>query len=321
MIYIILLLLSFTLTYFIKNYYIKNAILDEVNERSSHTVPTPHGGGIALAITWLVGLGYLYFTSQIEADLFYALSVGVIISVVSFFDDIYELSAKLRMIVQSVVAMLGLFCLGGFESLEFGLFSIENQIITNVFAFLLIVWFINLYNFLDGINGYAGSEALFLAVAGFLLFGGGHFLVLGVAVLGFLYWNFNKAKIFMGDVGSTLLGYNVAIFTLYYAHQESTNLWVWIVLFGVFWFDATLTLVRRKLNGEKLSQAHKKHAYQRLTQAKWSHFKVTNYMIGLNIVLFLMVYFIGNIAVSFTISLLLLYLVYIFVDSKKKFEK
>jgi len=321
MIYIILLLLSFTLTYFIKNYYIKNAILDEVNERSSHTVPTPHGGGIALAITWLVGLGYLYFTSQIEADLFYALSVGVIISVVSFFDDIYELSAKLRMIVQSVVAMLGLFCLGGFESLEFGLFSIENQIITNVFAFLLIVWFINLYNFLDGINGYAGSEALFLAAAGFLLFGGGHFLVLGVAVLGFLYWNFNKAKIFMGDVGSTLLGYNVAIFTLYYANQESTNLWIWIVLFGVFWFDATLTLVRRKLNGEKLSQAHKKHAYQRLTQAKWSHFKVTNYMIGLNIVLFLMVYFIGNIAVSFTISLLLLYLVYIFVDSKKKFEK
>lgn len=320
MIYILLLLISFTLTYFIKNYYIKNAILDEVNERSSHTVPTPHGGGIALAITWFVGLGYLYVTSQIEADLFHALCVGVSISVVSFFDDIYELSAKLRMIVQSVVAMLGLFCLGGFESLEFGLFSIENQIITNVFAFLLIVWFINLYNFLDGINGYAGSEALFLAVAGFLLFGGGHFLVLGVAVLGFLYWNFNKAKIFMGDVGSTLLGYNVAIFTLYYANQEFTNLWVWIVLFGVFWFDATLTLVRRKLNGEKLSQAHKKHAYQRITQAKWSHFKVTNYMIGLNIVLFLMVYFISNIAIGFFITLILLYSAIKFVDNKKVFS-
>lgn len=320
MIYIILLLLSFTLTYFIKNYYIKNAILDEVNERSSHTVPTPHGGGIALAITWFVGLGYLYFTSQIEADLFYALSVGVIISVVSFFDDIYELSAKLRMIVQSVVAMLGLFCLGGFESLEFGLFSIENQIITNVFAFLLIVWFINLYNFLDGINGYAGSEALFLAVAGFLLFGGGHFLVLGVAVLGFLYWNFNKAKIFMGDVGSTLLGYNVAIFTLYYANQESTNLWVWIVLFGVFWFDATLTLVRRKLNGEKLSQAHKKHAYQRLNQSGWSHFKVTNYSIGVNIVLFTLAYFSTSIYISFGLALVVLYASMKFVDNKKAFS-
>lgn len=320
MIYIVLFLISFSLTYFIKNYYIKNAILDEVNERSSHTVPTPHGGGIALALTWFLGLLYLFIFDQIDTNLFYALLVGLIISVVSFFDDIYELSAKLRMIVQSVVAILGLVCIGGFESLEFGLFSIENQIITNIFAFLLIVWFINLYNFLDGINGYAGSEAVFLAVAGFLLFGGDHFLVLAVAVLGFLYWNFNKAKIFMGDVGSTLLGYNVAIFTLYYTNQESTNLWIWIVLFGVFWFDATVTLIRRKHNGEKLSQAHKKHAYQRLNQSGWSHFKVTNYSIIINIMLFLLVYFVSNIAIAFGISLLLLYGLMRFVDSKKSFK-
>jgi len=88
----------------------------------------------------------------------------------------------------------------------------------------MIIWFINLYNFLDGINGYAGSEAVFLAVAGFILFGGNHFLVLAMAVLGFLYWNWNKAKIFMGDVGSTLLGYNIAIFTIYYTNQEPTKL-------------------------------------------------------------------------------------------------
>jgi len=320
LIYLLLLLFSFAITYYIKNYYIKNAILDEVNERSSHTVPTPHGGGIALSITWFLGLGYLYFTSQIEADLFYALCIGVIISVVSFFDDIYELSAKLRMIVQSVVAILGLVCIGGFESLEFGLFSIENQIITSLFAFLLIVWFINLYNFLDGINGYAGSEAVFLVVAGFLLFGGEHFLVLTVAVLGFLYWNFNKAKIFMGDVGSTLLGYNVAIFTLYYSNQEPTNLWIWIVLFGVFWFDATVTLIRRKLNGEKLLQAHKKHAYQRLNQSGWSHYKVTNYSIGVNIMLFIIVYFSTNIYISFGLALVILYASMKFVDRKKAFK-
>ena len=320
MIYLVLFLISFSLTYFIKNYYIKNAILDEVNERSSHTVPTPHGGGIALALTWFLGLGYLYFTSQIDPQLFYALSVGVIISVVSFFDDIYELSAKIRMIVQSVVAILGLVCIGGFESLDFGLFSIENQIITNLFAFLLIVWFINLYNFLDGINGYAGSEAVFLALAGFLVFGGGHFLVLAVAVLGFLYWNFNKAKIFMGDVGSTLLGYNVAIFTLYYANEQASNLWIWIVLFGVFWFDATVTLIRRKLNGEKLSQAHKKHAYQRLNQSGWSHFKVTNYSIGVNIVLFSLVYFSTNTYISFGLALVVLYASMKFVDRKKAFS-
>ncbi|MCG3654148.1 MraY family glycosyltransferase [Aliarcobacter butzleri] len=320
MIYLILLLFSFLLTYFIKNYMIKKSLVASVNERSSHTVPTPHGGGIAIAITWFIGLFYLYFIGQIENNLFYALLFGAVISIVSFFDDIYELSPKLRLIIQAIVAIGGLYFLGGFETLTFGIFDIQNFIFTNIFAFFMIIWFINLYNFLDGINGYAGSEALFLAVAGFILFGGNHFLVLAVAVLGFLYWNWNKAKIFMGDVGSTLLGYNVAIFTIYYANQEPTNFWIWIILFSVYWFDATLTLIRRKLNKERLSQAHKKHAYQRLTQVGWSHYKVTNYSIGLNILLFAIVYFISNIFVAFLFSFVVLVLVMKFIDSKKAFE-
>jgi len=320
LIYVILLLISFSLTYLIKNYMIKKSLVATVNERSSHTVPTPHGGGIAIAITWFIGLFYLFFIGQIENNLFYALLCGAIISIVSFFDDIYELSPKLRLIIQAFVAVLGLYFLGGFKTLTFGIFDISSLILTNIFAFFMIIWFINLYNFLDGINGYAGSQALFLALAGFVLFGGNHFLVLAVATLGFLYWNWNKAKIFMGDVGSTLLGYNIAIFTIYYANQEATNFWIWIILFGVYWFDATLTLIRRKLNKEKLSQAHKKHAYQRLTQAGWSHYKVTNYSIGLNLILFLIVYFVSNIFVAFVLSMILLILSMKFVDSKKRFE-
>lgn len=320
MIYIVLFLISFLLTYFIKNYMIKKSLVASVNERSSHTVPTPHGGGIALSITWFIGLCYFYFMGEIEQNLFYALLFGFIISIVSFFDDIYELSPKLRLSIQAIVAIVGLYCLGGFDTLTFGIFDIQNPIFTNIFAFFMIIWFINLYNFLDGINGYAGSEALFLALAGFALFGGNHFLVLSVAVLGFLFWNWNKAKIFMGDVGSTLLGYNIAIFTIYYANQEPSNLWIWIILFSVYWFDATLTLIRRKLNKEKLSQAHKKHAYQRLTQSGWRHYKVTNYSIGLNLVLFSVVYFVSNIFIAFIITMVLLALTMKFVDSKKKFE-
>ena len=320
MIYIILLILSFLLTYFIKNYAIKKSLVAVVNDRSSHSVPTPHGGGIAIAVTWFLGLGYLFVTNEIDDTLFYALSFGVIISVLSFFDDIYELSPKLRLIVQASVAGFGIYFIGGLESINFGIFTIENQIITNIFAFFMIIWFINLYNFLDGINGYAGSEAVFLALAGFVLFGGGHFIVLAVAVLGFLFWNWNKAKIFMGDVGSTLLGYNIAIFALYYTNQEATNLWIWIILFGLFWFDATLTLIRRKFNGEKLSQAHKKHAYQRLTQAGWSHFKVTNYSILVNIILFAIVYFISNTFVAFVFALIFLGLIMKFVDRQKAFK-
>lgn len=319
MLYLVLFILSFTITYLIKNYAIKKSLVAEVNERSSHATPTPHGGGIAIALAWFIGLFYLYFYELIEPNLFYALLVGVVISLVSFFDDIYGLSPKVRLVTQSIVALGALVALGGFESLNFRIFTVENQAITNLFAFLLIVWYINLYNFLDGINGYAGSEAVFLSVAGFLLFGGVHFIVLTVAVLGFLFWNWNRAKIFMGDVGSTLIGYNVAIFTIYYANEQSENLWVWIILFGLFWFDATITLLRRKRNGEKLSQAHKKHAYQRLTQAGWSHYKVTNWSIFINCLLFAIVYFSQNIAVSFFAAIILLYSAIKFVDSKKNF--
>jgi Fuc2NAc and GlcNAc transferase len=317
--YFIVFLFTFLLTYLIKNYAIKKSLIASVNERSSHTIPTPHGGGIAISMTWFLGLTYLFLNDQIDSSLFYALLVGIIISVVSFFDDIYELSAKLRLIVQSIVAILGLYLLGGLDTVTFGIFDISFGIVINILAFFMIIWFINLYNFLDGINGYAGSEAVFLGIAGFMIFDDNHFLLLIVSALGFLFWNYNKAKIFMGDVGSTLLGYNIAIFTIYYANIESTNLWIWIILFGLFWFDATLTLIRRKLNNEKLSQAHKKHAYQRLTQAGWSHYKVTNWSIVINMILFCLVYFISNIFISFIISLVFLYTVMKFIDSKKSF--
>jgi Fuc2NAc and GlcNAc transferase len=224
MIYIVLLLLSFTLTYFIKEYAIKKSLVAQVNERSSHTVPNPHGGGIAIALTWFIGLCYLYITDGIDTSLFYAFSTGILISVVSFFDDLYELSPKIRLVIQSAVAVIGLVAIGGLKSIDLGLFTIENQFITNIFAFLLIVWYINLTNFIDGINGYVGSMFVFLGVAGLILVGDAYLGLLAVAVLGFLYWNWNKAKIFMGDVGSTLLGYNIAIITVYYSNIESSNL-------------------------------------------------------------------------------------------------
>ena len=319
MIYIILFLTSFSLTYLIKNYAIKKSLIDIPNDRSSHTIPTPHGGGIAIAITWFLGLIYLFFINEIDKTLFFTLLGGAVISVVSFFDDLYNLSPKIRLFTQSLVAISALYILGGLNSIDFGLFVIKNHIFTNTFAFFMIVWFINLYNFLDGINGYAGSEAVFLGLAGYILFSGNHFLVLIVSVLGFLYWNWNKAKIFMGDVGSTLLGYNVAIFTIYYANQNSKNLLIWLILFSLFWFDATLTLFRRWKNKEKLSQAHKKHAYQRLTQAGWSHLKVSTFAILLNTIIFCIVYFISNIYLDFLVTIILLYATIKFVDLKKQF--
>jgi UDP-N-acetylmuramyl pentapeptide phosphotransferase/UDP-N-acetylglucosamine-1-phosphate transferase len=320
MIYIILLLLSFALTYFIKEYAIKKSLVATVNERSSHSVPTPHGGGIAVSLTWFIGLIYLYINDQIDPSLFFALILGAVIAVVGLVDDIVELSPKLRMVLFTLVGASGLYIIGGLETITFGLFDISNSVVTSIFAMLLILWYVNLTNFIDGIDSYLSVKFIFLSVAGLLLFGAAHFAVLGVSVLGFLYWNWHKAKIFMGDVGSTLLGYTIAIITIYYANIESSNLWIWITLYALFWFDATVTLVRRLLNGEKPSVPHKKHAYQRLTQAGWSHSRVTLSALGLNLVIFALVYFIPNIAVSFVISLVLFYGAMRFVDSKKKFE-
>ena len=319
MIYIFLFIASFVLTYFIKEYSIKRSLLDIPNERSSHSVATPHGGGIAIALSWFFGISYLYFTNAIESSLYFALLVGAVISVVSYIDDIYHLSAKIRLVAQAGVALGGLYFLGGLTHIDLGIVTIENHFLTNIIAFFIIVWFINLYNFLDGIDGYAGSEAIFLALAGFLLFGNDVFVLLAASVGGFLVWNWDKAKIFMGDVGSTLLGYNVAVFSLYY-QNEGTSILVWFILFGVFFFDATLTLLRRFKNGEKLSEAHKKHAYQRLTQSGWSHEKVVLFSIALNCVLFFLLYMSANVFIAALLAVILLYSVIKYVDTKKAFE-
>ena len=319
MIYLALFLFSFMMTYFIKNYAIKNSHIAYVNERSSHSQPTPHGGGVAIAVTWFIGLFYLYVSDRIESELFYALLVGILLSVVSYLDDLFELSAKIRLVVHAIVAFLGLYVLGGFREIDLFFFTVTNPIISNLFAFFMFIWFINLYNFLDGIDGYAGSEALFLSLSGFVLFGGAYFLVLAAAVLGFLVWNWHRAKIFMGDVGSTLLGYNIAVFTIYYANEDAQNFWVWIILFGVFWFDATVTLLRRKRNAEKLSQAHKKHAYQRLVQYGWSHSKVVLASVFVNIVLFMILQTFSNIFLAFVVSIFFLYVIMRYIDRKKAF--
>lgn len=324
MIYLLVLFTSVFLTYLIRTYALKKSLLAIPNERSSHTTPTPHGGGIAIAVTWFLGLFYLFTCKEIEASLFYALMCGSLLSIVSYLDDLYELSPKLRLFVQAVVSIAGLYALGGLTKIDFGFWVLANPFITNILAFLGIIWFINLYNFLDGIDGYAGSEAIFLALAGWICFGGGHFLVLASSVAGFLVWNWHKAKIFMGDVGSTLLGYSIAIFALYY-QNNGTSIFVWLMLFGLFWFDATVTLWRRYRNGEKLSQAHRKHAYQRLVQTGYGHHKVVLYALCINFVLFILGYSAVTNSSHFLISafaatIIILYGVMRFVDKKKKFE-
>lgn len=318
MFYVLLFVLSALLTYAMREYAKRAALISHANERSSHSVPTPHGGGVAIALVWFGALSYLFFAGEIEPKLFYALMFGAFLAAVSFLDDIYELSPKLRLGVQALSAFGALYLIGGVDEINLYYFTLKETFIVNLFAFIALMWSINLYNFLDGIDGYAASEAIFLCLAGYLLFGESLFLVLLCSVGGFLLFNWQRASIFMGDVGSTLLGFNVAIFAFYFK-SEGGSLIIWLILFGLFWFDATLTLCRRYKKGEKLTQAHRKHAYQRLVQAGWSHQKVVLYGMGLNALLAALL-LIEKRALAFVFALILLYGAMRYVDSKKGFE-
>ncbi len=322
---LIVLFLSWILTGMYRSYAIRKSILDLPNERSSHTVSTPRGGGVAVVIAWFTGLIVLFLTNKIENRLFFALLSGAPLAFIGFIDDIYNLHPRIRLLVQMTSAFLGLLFLGGFDSLSIGLHGIGYYILFNVLAFIAILWSVNLFNFLDGIDGYISSEIIFIGISVWLLTGDSVALLMAAATLGFLFWNWEKAKIFMGDVGSTLLGYNVAIFAIFHQNNELSSIPVWLILTSVFWMDATVTLYRRIRNKEKLSVAHRKHAYQRIVQAGFSHQKTVIMAFILNLaglaLAALSVNYPAWQIVFLLVDLIMLFIVLKFIDKLKPFEK
>lgn len=312
MIYIALFFLSLVLTYAIRAYANKKAIFDIPNERSSHVIPVPRGGGLAIIIVFYTGL--IYFQESIDSKLFYALLCAIPIALISFMDDIVTLSSKIRFFVQSASAWMALYFLGGVSSIDFILFELHGGWL-NLIAFFTIIWLTNLYNFLDGIDGYAGSEAVMVGLGLFVFFHNPLGLVIVAASLGFLIFNWNKASIFMGDVGSATLGFIFAVFVFY--DTGGGSIYIWLILLSLFWFDATLTLIRRYRNGETITQAHKKHAYQRLTQSGWSHSRVVLFSIVFNLMFFVLLYFMENIWVVFMLNIIVLYVIMQLIDAKK----
>lgn len=283
-------LISWVLTLLVKKIAIRKSLMDIPGKRSSHEVPTPRGGGLAIVLIWLVGVLIFYLFGCIEKSLFLALYSGLILVIISFLDDILTLPYLVRLFFQLLGISLGVYFLGGIETIDFGLFQLSQSVILSVVGVLGLIWFVNLYNFLDGIDGYAAVEAIFISLALYFFTGNQILLLLAASVLGFLYWNWQRAKIFMGDVGSILLGYTLGILAVYYHTTSELSLLVFAILSSLFWFDATITLFRRAKNKEAVTQAHKKHAYQRIVQGGFSHQKTVLYSILLNIILFAFAY-------------------------------
>jgi Fuc2NAc and GlcNAc transferase len=259
-------------------------VLDVPNARSSHGVPTPRGGGVAIVVVTTAAVLLGAWRGVASANLSEALVVGgLAVAVVGFADDSRSLPAVIRLAVHCGAALWALLCLGGLPPLD-----IAGRVIVfgwsgYVLGILGIVWTLNLFNFMDGIDGIAASEAAFVALAGAVLTlvaagpsgVGLTGLVLAAACSGFLLWNWPPAKIFLGDVGSGYLGYVIVVLALAAAVDHPTALWTWLILGGAFFVDATVTLVRRSLRGERLYEAHRTHAYQWLAQRWHSHLRVT----------------------------------------------
>jgi len=273
----------------IRRHAIQRQIIDFPNERSSHSTPTPRGGGLSIVIVVLIGTLALAISANVPWNVAGAIIVGGFVALIGYIDDRGDLSPLTRGIAHLVSAIVGLALLGGMPTLDLGFTVLEWGLLGHVVGVVGIVWMTNLYNFMDGIDGLAASEAVFVfGVGGILLASSG---LTGLALLcaltvgssiGFLRWNWPPAKIFMGDVGSGFLGYLIAIVAIASGNQ-GFSLWVWLILVAAFFVDATVTLIRRVLRGEKWYSAHRSHAYQHLTQNWGSHLKVTLTVIALNL--------------------------------------
>jgi Fuc2NAc and GlcNAc transferase len=272
---------------------LRHNVLDLPNARSSHTTPTPRGGGLAIIVGIMLGLAIAGGRHLADSREILTVAVGVVaLGFAGWVDDTRGLRADRRLVVHVLVALWTLYMLGGLPNVRIGSGSLTLGAAGYLLGLVGIVWSINLFNFMDGIDGLAGSQAvlIFGVAAVWLVASGNHHLgsiavIVASAAAGFLVWNWPPAKIFMGDVGSGTLGYLVAALAISSENRGSVPLLTFAILGGVFVIDSTMTLVRRVAHGERATDAHRNHAYQRLSRAWGSHRPVTMAAAGLTCLL------------------------------------
>lgn len=253
------------------------------NERTLHKHNVPRGGGVAIALPFLVAVLVLYVAGELPLRWFLALFVGGgVLALVGFIDDVAEVSAKVRILLHAALAAWALGCLGGAPAVNLGFATVDLGVAgLPVFA-LAIIWMINLFNFVDGIDGMAASGSVFIcASAATLLFSrssaalGTPVAVLGAAALGFLCFNWPPARLFMGDTGSALQGYLFAVFVLISMRTGALSPWTWLILMGYFVGDTTTTTTLRILTVKRWWGTHRSHAYQNLARVWQDHRRMT----------------------------------------------
>ena len=282
---------SCSLTWLLRRYALARSIIDIPNARSSHTVPTPRGGGVAIVLSFLLALPVLALAGFLPWSVTWAmLGAGTGIAVLGFLDDHGHIAARWRLLGHFAASVWALYWLGGLPAITLLGLDLELGWLGHILAVFYLVWMLNLYNFMDGIDGIASVEAICSCLGACLLYWLAGFdsliilpLVLAMAVAGFLYWNFPPARIFMGDAGSGFLGIILGLLSLQAAWASPKLLWVWLILLGIFIVDATVTLIRRLLRGDKVYEAHRSHAYQFASRQYGRHLPVTLAVAAINL--------------------------------------
>jgi Fuc2NAc and GlcNAc transferase len=274
-------------------YAIDKGMLDEPGPRSSHIAPTPRGAGVVFFVGWVALLGTLHHYHMLHQHWLWIFSPVLFVGLAGFWEDHNGLPVAARFFIQCLCAAGSLILLkeGGGLLQDWLPFFIPLPVAFGLMIFTM-VWMVNLYNFMDGSDGMAAMQGMFIFFMGgwFLFQAGAPELAMiswGLVALlaGFLIWNWPVAQVFMGDCGSYFLGFLVSVFALISYKYFQVPLVAWIILTSLFWFDATITLVRRMLAGQKWYAPHRTHAYQRMLQHGWSHRKVLLSAMLVNVVL------------------------------------
>jgi len=271
--------MSFVLTRILIPVLQNRSLIDIPNERSSHVEPTPRGGGWAIVIP-VLGVMIYNTATGVWTPVGWAVIFGVmLLALVSWVDDVRTLGVKIRLLAQLISVALVLL---SSPIIEFDSLSTFLNYALLMFVVLAWIWFINLYNFMDGIDGITGVQTITVCIgiaAVYRVTGGADIdevalpLTLAAATAGFLCWNWSPARIFLGDVGSVFLGYIVGWLLLQLALSGQ---WAAAIILPMYYLaDATITLCRRIIRREKFWKAHKEHFYQRAHQAGLSHANVS----------------------------------------------
>jgi len=271
------------LTPAIRRHALRIEMVDVPGQRSSHVRPTPRGGGLALVVGLLgVVLAQLAAGGLPGAVGAALLGGGMLVALTGWLDDRKGLGSYVRLGLYSLAAAWAVFWLGGLPSIELGVGTLRLGGFGYAAGWLAIMFLTNIFNFMDGIDGIAATEAAAVGAASgvLLLLGGDQPLAvlaisLGLGSAAFLFWNWHPARIFMGDVGSNFLGFTIAVLAIASEAQHSLPALVWVLLLGVFIVDGLATFVRRLVRHKPPHEAHKTHAYQGAVQRGYSHSQVT----------------------------------------------